>query len=55
VKREDLRVGQRVADRWFLEWGVGVVERVLKTRVKIRFPSETRTYDLAHLQFLEAP
>ena len=55
----ELRVGQRVYDRWFSHWGEGIVRAVMKTRVKIEFfyvgwrEDRNMTYDKAHCQFLE--
>jgi len=52
MKFSDLKVGMKVADRWFLHWGIGVVRDLLKTRVVIKFPDGDTTYDKAHVQFL---
>jgi hypothetical protein len=54
MKLQQMKRGRRVVDRWWPEWGTGVVKKVLKTRVRIDFAGTLRTYDLAHLQFLEA-
>ncbi len=49
-----LRKGQKVIDRWFKEWGIGVCVKVLKTRWHIDFTDgETRVFDKQHLQFLK--
>jgi hypothetical protein len=52
---KDIKVGQLVHDRWWPLHG-GVVEKVLKTRVRVYFCygcyPRTVTYDKAHCQFL---
>ena len=55
MKPIELKEGMRVYDRWYLiDWGVGIVQKILKTRVKILFTRKGLvTYDRAHLQFLE--
>ena len=40
-------------DTWFPDWGIGLVKRIMKTRVRIEFRDESRSYDFAHLQFLD--
>jgi hypothetical protein len=59
--------GQKVEDTWYSELGMGVVKEVLKTRIKIYFPSLKHivvnafwpdnkgliTYDQDHYQFLK--
>lgn len=56
MKHEECRVGVRVTDAWFPDWGVGRIVEVLKTRVKIRYDMDEGgppiTYDTAHIQFL---
>ena len=47
-----MRRGRRVYDRWW-PWQAGYVMRVLKTRAVVRFDGKDRTYDAAHVQFLE--
>jgi hypothetical protein len=56
MKFKDLKIGMKVEDRWYPEWGVGTVLKVLKTRAHILFErvnSERYSYDKAHVQFLE--
>lgn len=53
MRYEDIKLGQKVADYWFLDWGTGVVKAILKTRVVVWFPGRTVTYDKAHLRFIE--
>jgi len=52
MKFEELEVGQKVADRWFPQWGIGKVTILLKTRVVVAFPNMDQTYDKGHVQFL---
>lgn len=49
-------------DRWYRDWGLGVVKAVLKTRVRVRFQNVPWrwadanglvTYDRAHQRYLE--
>lgn len=37
MKLNELEVGQKVEDTWFMEVGTGTVMKVLKTRAKIHF------------------
>lgn len=53
MRLDEFKLGLKVRDRWYPDWGLGTVQRVLKTRVKISFGAELRTYDRDHLQFLE--
>ena len=50
-----LKKGSKVRDRWFKCWGVGVVEKVLKTRFHINFNYEgVVVFDKPHAKmFLE--
>lgn len=54
MKITQLKIGMKVYDRWYLTWGVGVVEKVLKTVVFIKFPypKGMMKYDSDHTQFL---
>jgi hypothetical protein len=58
MKIEDCKVGMKVKDRWFLDYGVGTITKVLKTRIHVVFPNysdikdEICTYDKAHIQFM---
>lgn len=46
--------GMKLEDTWYyIEWGVGTVIKVLKTRVKIQFRDQIRTYDKSHYKFLK--
>jgi hypothetical protein len=46
------KVGEILRDSWWEEWGYGVVKKVMKTRIKIEFEGELKTYDSDHYQFL---
>jgi len=54
MKITELKVGMRVYDRWYLDWGIGVVDKVMKTKVFIKFPypKGMMKYDEDHTQFL---
>lgn len=54
MKLSELKVGMKVFDRWYLTWGAGTVDKVLATRVFIKFPypKGMMKYDEAHTQFL---
>jgi len=55
MKKPTFKKGQRVSDRWYIEWGIGRIISVLKTRMKVRFVDGTvLAYDKAHYQFLQA-
>ncbi len=47
-----IKLYSQVYDRWW-PWEIGTVVAILKTRIKVRFEGEIRTYDNAHTQFLE--
>jgi transcription elongation factor GreA-like protein len=54
MKIEDLKVGNKIYDRWYPGWGVGTVTKILKTRVHIDFSIRGHeVYDESHLQYLE--
>lgn len=54
MKMTELKVGMKVFDRWYLDWGTGVVDKVLATRVFVKFPypKAMMKYDSAHVQYL---
>ena len=54
VSIDDLKVGMKVRDSWYPDWGVGTVTKVLKTVVYIDFTIRgPEKYDKAHVKFLE--
>jgi hypothetical protein len=53
MKATELKVGQRVLDTWFPEWGTAKVVKVLKTRVYLDFGTNVLVYDKGHFQFLK--
>ncbi len=54
MKFSDLKKGMRVSDRWYPDWGIGVVLEVKKTVAKIRFCVKGEMkFDKPHIQFLE--
>ena len=55
MKIESLKVGDHVIDKWYPEWGIGLVKKVLKTVVYIDFTVRgPEKYDKSHVQnFLE--
>lgn len=48
-----MKKGVKVVDRWWPEWGVGRVQKVVGNRAIIKFRDETRTYDHLHYKFLD--
>ena len=54
MKITDLKKGMKVSDNWYLDWGTGTVDKILKTRVFINFPYPKgfMKYDESHVQFL---
>jgi hypothetical protein len=52
MKFTELKVGQKVYDSWFANWGTGKVVTLMKTRVVIKYAAFDREYDKAHVQFL---
>lgn len=60
VAYDKLKVGTKVWDRWYVDWGDGKVVKIRKASVDIEFPMmgsirrpQIIKFDLAHLQFLE--
>jgi hypothetical protein len=55
VTMAQLKIGTKVEDTWYGEWGTGVVDNILETCVFIKFPypKGMMKYDRAHLQFLD--
>ena len=50
----DMKKGMFVEDRWFWDWGIGKVSKVLKTVVHINFSVVGKvTFDASHCQFLK--
>lgn len=52
MKKEDIKVGTKVIDRWYKEYGIGEVIDVKKTQFTIAFPEKNIIYDFLHTQFL---
>ena len=53
MKFSDLKTGMIVYDKWY-PWENGIVTKILKTRVKIKFSNQgIITYDKSHVYFLE--
>jgi hypothetical protein len=53
MKKNEIQKGTVVIDRWYTEWGTGLITEVLKTRFKVSFNGKLLTYDYPHAQFLE--
>ena len=55
MKFNELKLNQKVYDRWYPDWGVGKVDNILSTRVFVNFPypKGMMKYDKEHVQFLE--
>jgi hypothetical protein len=54
MKITELHEGDKVKDRWFKEWGIGTILKVLKTQVHISWSDgKRRDFDKQHTQFLE--
>ena len=52
-RKSPFRVNQRVEDKGYGWWGLGIVTKVLKTRIHIMFPvDDDVVYDKAHYRFL---
>ena len=49
MTRKNYKVGMSVYDRWYQEWGMGIITKVLKTRVYINFSGKSVRYDIPHL------
>jgi hypothetical protein len=55
MKYTELKVGLKVKDRWFPEFGTGKITKVLKTYTQVKFANTAVnvTYDKGHVQFLD--
>jgi hypothetical protein len=53
MKKQDVKKGVSVIDRWYRELGTGLIVEVLKTRFKVNFRGDIHTYDYPHAQFLD--
>jgi len=55
MKRKQVKIRLKVKDRWFPEYGTGTIVNVLKTRIKVKYPTmrDLCTYDNSHLYFLD--
>ena len=52
MKREEIKEGVLVMDKWYLEYGVGRIVSVKKTRFTVIFGYNKIRYDYPHAQFL---
>ncbi len=53
MKFDDIKVGNKVYDSWYPDWGIGEVVKLFKTTVHIEFGNRGKSiYDKAHVQFL---
>lgn len=52
MKISKIKIGNKVYDRWYQDWGTGKIVKVLKTRIKIKFDNheEIMTYDFPHAE-----
>ena len=46
------KAGQSVVDKWYPEWGNGVVYLVKKEKVIVSFLNKTSTYNKQNIEFL---
>ena len=54
MKFDDIKIGTKVVDRWFWDWGKGIITKKLKTVCHINFSNEGLViFDKSHCQFLE--
>jgi hypothetical protein len=54
MKIDNIKVGIKVMDEWYPDWGVGIVTKVLKTVVYIDYSIRGETkYDKSHVRWLE--
>jgi hypothetical protein len=55
MKIDELKLGDKVYDSWYPDWGIGEVVKLFKTTVHIMFPPERgkTIYDKAHVRYLE--
>lgn len=48
-----LKVGSIVADRWFLNLGMGVVTKVTSARTVVKFHGKVQVYSKRQLMYLQ--
>lgn len=53
MKREEIKNNCVVIDRWFKEYGSGIITKVKKTVFTVVFGDKIIKYDYAHAQFLD--
>lgn len=54
MKIDELKVGDKVYDSWYPDWGIGEVIKILKTVIYIEFTQRGECkYDKGHVRFLE--
>jgi len=54
MKFKDIKKDILVEDKWFWDWGIGKVSKVLKTVVHIYFSNKGKViFDKSHTQFLK--
>ena len=53
MKKQDIKDGCSVIDRWYPEKGTGTITNTKKTVFTVVFPKETVKYDYSHAQFLD--
>jgi hypothetical protein len=54
LKFKDIKKNMLVEDKWFYDWGIGKVFKVLKTVVHIHFSNKGMVvFDKSHTQFLK--
>lgn len=55
MKIREMKKGQKVEDRWYWDWGIGIVQVVKKTVVYVKFCHAIGVikYDAGHTQFLK--
>ena len=52
MKKEEVEKGKKVSDRWYPDWGTGIITKVMKTRFVVSFGGTKLRYDYPHAQFL---
>jgi hypothetical protein len=54
MKKNEIKIGLKVSDTWYGDWGLGIIEKVMKTRFVVKFSNKGLVrYDYPHAQFLK--
>ena len=53
MHKSEIKNNTLVIDRWYMEYGTGIISNVKKTVFDVNFGGRRITYDYSHAQFLD--